>query len=127
MKHFLLAALILVSSSAQVALANEDWRAPNARPLVAAACKAQMVANQILNSSEPILSCETNTSEAYGSQAFDIADSLSATSFQLLKFRLANRKVLSLETRIQIEDLEIKLDKLVAKFRARGSATSLLE
>lgn len=125
MKHLLLTALVLIST--QLVFAQEDWRAPNARPLVNRACEAQKSAQQILGISEQALSCSTGTSTAYASEAFDLANNLAITSAKLLEFRIVNKQNLSMDAMIHIEDLEMQIDRLVVQFRGRGTATILFE
>lgn len=126
MKHLILTALMLVST--QMAFAQEDWQAPNALPFVNKACEAQKAAQNVLGrSAENLLSCSTEALTVYASQAFDIADNLATTSSQLLKFRILNKQNFTAEHYAQIEDLELQIDKLVAQFRARGTATILFE
>jgi hypothetical protein len=66
-------------------------------------------------------------SAAYASDAFNLADILAVTSSQLLEFRIMNHQKLDMEAKIYIENLEDQINRLVAKFKGRGSATIQLE
>ncbi|MBA3007819.1 MAG: hypothetical protein KKB91_10015 [Proteobacteria bacterium] len=57
------------------------------------------------------------------SALFDFADQLALISSEVLRFRIKNKAILSQDEKSRLEDIEIELDKVTAKVRAKGIAS----